>query len=157
MGYEDLYREYEERREKALAMGGKAKLDRRRNAGLLNARERLDCLLDKGSFLESGLFATSARPGDRDDTPGDGKLCGYGRIGGREAVVIANDFTVKGASSAATNMKKIAQMQRTATERGLPMVFLGESSGARIPDNMGGLGMGNLLANSPTQYRRLRE
>lgn len=157
MGYEDLYREYEERREKALAMGGKAKLDRRRNAGILNARERLDRLVDKGSFLESGLFATSARPGDRDDTPGDGKLCGYGRIGGREAVVIANDFTVKGASSAATNMKKIAQMQRTATERGLPMAFLGESSGARIPDNMGGLGMGNLLANSPTQYRRLRE
>lgn len=157
MGYKDLYREYEERREKALAMGGKAKLDRRRNAGILNARERLDYLLDKGSFLESGLFATSARPGDRDDTPGDGKLCGYARIDGREAVVIANDFTVKGASSAATNMKKIAQMQRTATERGLPMVFLGESSGARIPDNMGGLGMGNLLANSPTQYRRLRE
>ena len=157
MGYKELYREYEQRREKALAMGGKARLDRRRNAGILNARERLDYLLDKGSFLESGLFATSALPGDRDDTPGDGKLCGYGRIDGRDAVVIANDFTVKGASSAATNMKKIAQMQRTATERGLPMVFLGESSGARIPDNMGALGMGNLLANSPIQYRRLRE
>ena len=157
MGYEDLYREYEARREQALAMGGKAKLDRRRNAGILNARERLDYLLDKGSFLESGMFAASARPDDRASTPGDGKLCGYGRIDGREAVVIANDFTVKGASSAATNMKKIAQMQRTATERGLPMVFLGESSGARIPDNMGALGMGNLLANNATQYRRLRE
>jgi acetyl-CoA carboxylase carboxyltransferase component len=157
MGYKDLYREYETRREAALGMGGKAKLDRRRNAGILNARERLDYLIDKGSFLESGLFATSAKPEDRDDTPGDGKLCGYGRIDGRDAVVIANDFTVKGASSAATNMKKIAQMQRTATERGLPMVFLGESSGARIPDNMGALGMGNLLANSATQYRRLRE
>jgi acetyl-CoA carboxylase carboxyltransferase component len=157
MGYKELYREYEKRREKALAMGGKARLDRRRNAGILNARERLYYLLDKGSFLESGLFATSAVAADREDTPGDGKLCGYGRIDGRDAVVIANDFTVKGASSAATNMKKIAQMQRTATERGLPMVFLGESSGARIPDNMGALGMGNLLANSPTQYRRLRE
>jgi acetyl-CoA carboxylase carboxyltransferase component len=157
MGYKDLYREYETRREAALGMGGKAKLDRRRNAGILNARERLDYLIDKGSFLESGLFATSAKPEDRDDTPGDGKLCGYGRIDGRDAVVIANDFTVKGASSAATNMKKIGQMQRTATERGLPMVFLGESSGARIPDNMGALGMGNLLANSATQYRRLRE
>jgi acetyl-CoA carboxylase carboxyltransferase component len=157
MGYKDLYREYETRREAALGMGGKAKLDRRRNAGILNARERLDYLIDKGSFLESGLFATSAKPEDRDDTPGDGKLCGYGRIDGRDAVVIANDFTVKGASSAATNMKKIGQMQRTATERGLPMVFLGESSGARIPDKMGALGMGNLLANSATQYRRLRE
>jgi acetyl-CoA carboxylase carboxyltransferase component len=157
MGYKDLYREYETRRDTALGMGGKAKLDRRRNAGILNARERLDYLIDTGSFLESGLFATSAKPEDRGDTPGDGKLCGYGRIDGREAVVIANDFTVKGASSAATNMKKIAQMQRTATERGLPLVFLGESSGARIPDNMGALGMGNLLANNATQYRRLRE
>ncbi len=157
MGYEDLYREYEAHREKALAMGGKAKLERRRNAGILNARERLDYLVDKGTFLESGMFATSAKPEDRASTPGDGKLCGYGRIDGREAVVIANDFTVKGASSAGTNMKKIGQMQRTATERGLPLVFLGESSGARIPDNMGALGMGNLLANNATQYRRLRE
>ena len=157
MGYKELYEEYEQRREKALGMGGKARLERRRNAGILNARERIDYLLDKGSFLESGLFATSAIPADRADTPGDGKLSGYGRIDGREVVVVANDFTVKGASSAATNMKKIGQMQRTATERGLPMIFLGESSGARIPDNMGALGMGNLLANSPTQYRRLRE
>ncbi|MCG8542599.1 MAG: methylmalonyl-CoA carboxyltransferase, partial [Alphaproteobacteria bacterium] len=93
----------------------------------------------------------------RDTTPGDGKLCGYGKIDGRDAVAVVNDFTVKGASSAGTNMKKIAQMQRTATERGLPMIFLGESSGARIPDNMGAFGMGSLLANSPTQYRRLRE
>lgn len=157
MSYEELYREHDARREKALAMGGEAKLDRRRNAGLLNARERIDYLFDKGSFLESGMFATSARPEDRDTTPGDGKLCGYGSIDGRDAVAVVNDFTVKGASSAATNMKKIGQMQRTATERGLPLVFLGESSGARIPDNMGAIGMGNLLANNPTQYRRLRE
>jgi len=157
MGYDELYREHDARRDRALAMGGSAKLDRRRNAGLLNARERIDYLFDKGSFLESGMFATSARPEDRETTPCDGKLCGYGRIDGREVVAVVNDFTVKGASSAATNMKKIAQMQRTATERGLPLVFLGESSGARIPDNMGAIGMGNLLANNPTQYRRLRE
>lgn len=157
MSYDDLYREHERRRERALAMGGEAKLERRRNAGLLNARERIDYLLDADSFLESGMFATSARPEDRETTPGDGKLSGYGRIDGREVVLVANDFTVKGASSAATNMKKIAQMQRTATERGLPLIFLGESSGARIPDNMGALGMGNLLGNNATQYRRLRE
>lgn len=157
MSYDELYRELGARRDRALAMGGQAKLDRRRNSGLLNARERIDYLFDKGSFLESGMFAAAARPEDRETTPGDGKLCGYGCIDGREAVAVVNDFTVKGASSAATNMKKIAQMQRTATERGLPLVFLGESSGARIPDNMGAIGMGNLLANNPTQYRRLRE
>ena len=152
-----LLDEYEKRRETALAMGGEKKLERRRNAGLMNARERIDYLFDAGSFLESGLFAKSARPEDRDSSPGDGKLCGYGRIDGRDAVGVVNDFTVKGASSAAINMKKISQMQRTATERGLPLVFLGESSGARIPDNMGAFGMGNLLANNPAQYRRLRE
>ncbi len=157
MGYKELDEEFAAREEIALGMGGPERLERRRNAGLLNARERIDCLFDAGSFLESGLFAKSAVPADRETTPGDGKLAGYGRIDGREAVVVANDFTVKGASSAATNMKKIAQMQRTATERGLPLVFLGESSGARIPDNMGAYGMGNLLANSGTQYRRLRE
>ncbi|MCG8544845.1 MAG: methylmalonyl-CoA carboxyltransferase, partial [Alphaproteobacteria bacterium] len=157
MSYKDLEREYEARREKALGMGGSKRLERRRNAGILNARERLDRLFDAGTFLESGLFATSAIPEDRDTTPGDGKLCGYGKIDGRDAVAAVNDFTVKGASSAGTNMKKIAQMQRTATERGLPLIFLGESSGARIPDNMGALGMGNMLANNPAQYRRLRE
>ena len=157
MSYDDLYRDYERRREQALGMGGEERLERRREAGHLNARERIDYLLDKESFLESGLFATSAVPEDRATTPGDGKLSGYGRIDGRDVVLVANDFTVKGASSAATNMKKIAQMQRTATERGLPLIFLGESSGARIPDNMGALGMGNLLATNATQYRRLRE
>ena len=86
MSYEDLYREYDKRRDTALAMGGREKLERRRNAGLLNARERINYLFDKGSFLESGMFAASAKPEDRDTTPGDGKLCGYGRIDGREAV-----------------------------------------------------------------------
>lgn len=157
MGYDDLYREYDDRKKTALAMGGEKKLERRRNAGVLNARERIDYLADKGSFLESGLFAKSARPEDRESSPGDGKLCGYGKIDGRDAVIVVNDFTVKGASSAGTNMKKIGQMQRTATERGLPLIFIGESSGARIPDNMGAFGMGNLLANNATQYRRLRE
>lgn len=157
MAFDDLYKELAKREAEARAMGGEAKLARRRNAGVLNARERLDHLLDEGSFLESGLLAQSAVPEDRAKSSADGKIAGYGTIDGRDVVVVSNDFTVKGASSAATNMKKIAQMQRTATERGIPLIFLGESSGARIPDNMGALGMGNLLANNNAQYRRLRE
>ena len=157
MAFDELHKQYEARRAKAVGMGGAAKLERRRNAGILNARERIDHLLDAGSFIESGLFATSLYPGDRDKTPADGKITGYGRIGGREAAVVVNDFTVKGSSSAGTNMKKIAHMQRTSVERGIPMVYLGESSGARIPDNMGAIGMGTLLAGNPSQYARLRE
>ena len=149
--------EYEARREQALAMGGAEKLAKRRAVGIRNARERVAYLCDVGSFCESGLFATSAMEVDRDRTPADAKVCGYGRIGGREVGIVANDFTVMGASSSATNSRKIAQMKRVAIQRGLPMVFLGESSGARMPDTMGSRGMGTMLGNDPAQYRRMRE
>src|SRR6201999_1736568 len=107
-------------------------------AGVLNARERIERLCDAGTFVESGLFGTSAsNPSDRHSTPTDGKVVGFGRIDGRETAVAANDFTVKGASSSATNGRKLGHLKRVATARGLPMVFLGESSGARMPDHMG--------------------
>jgi len=157
MAHDDLLKDLEQRRVKALAMGGPDKLARRRAAGVLNARERLACLFDKDTFIESGLFGTSVLPEARDKSPGDGKITGYGKICGREAACVANDFTVMGASSAATNMKKIGQMKRTAVSRGMPLVFLGESSGARLPDNMGARGMGSLLALDPHQYLRQRE
>ncbi|MGZ5140499.1 MAG: carboxyl transferase domain-containing protein, partial [Burkholderiales bacterium] len=139
----------ERRRKHALAMGGPERLAKRRAAGVLNARERIEYLLDPGSFIESGLLATSAYPQDRERSPADGKIAGFGNIAGRPAAVVSNDFTVMGASSSATNMKKIGHMKRTAVSRGMPLVFLGESSGARLPDNMGARGMGSLLAQDP--------
>jgi acetyl-CoA carboxylase carboxyltransferase component len=155
---EKLDAEFAAREAKARAMGGPEKLARRKAAGVLNARERLERLCDPGSFIETGLFATSTSyPADRDRTPGDGKVAGFGRVNGREAAVLANDFTVMGASSGSTNGRKIAHMKRVATQRGLPMVFLGESSGARMPDHMGSRGMGTLLGNDGTQYVRMRE
>jgi acetyl-CoA carboxylase carboxyltransferase component len=156
--FDRLLDDYERRREQALGMGGAAKLERRRAAGLLNARERIDYLCDPGSFLESGLFGTSSsNPADRERTPADGKGTGFGRIEGREAAIAANDFTVMGASSSSTNGRKLGHLKRVATQRGLPMVFLGESSGARMPDHMGARGLSTLLGNDPTQYQRLRE
>jgi acetyl-CoA carboxylase carboxyltransferase component len=153
-----LLRDYDERLARARAMGGAAKLGRRKSAGLLNARERVAYLCDPGSFIEIGLFGTSAsNPADRDRSPADGKVTGFGRIHGREAAIAANDFTVMGASSSSTNGRKLGHLKRVATERGLPMVFLGESSGARMPDHMGARGMGTLLGNDPIQYRRTRE
>ncbi len=99
MAFEELLMEYEERRAKAVAMGGPEKLEKRRAAGLLNARERIDYLVDPGSFIESGLFGTSAAyEHDREKTPADGKVAGYARLGGRDIAVISNDFTGKGAS-----------------------------------------------------------
>lgn len=154
---ERLEREYAAREAQALAMGGPDKLARRKAPGVLDARERLDKLVDAQTFIESGRFSTSANPADRDRSPADGKIAGFGRIDGREVAVVSNDFTVFGASSGATNGRKIAHMKRVATERGIPLVFLGESSGARMPDHMGSRGMGTLLGNDGTQYRRMRE
>jgi acetyl-CoA carboxylase carboxyltransferase component len=153
-----LDREFQKRRSAALAMGGAAKLEKRQLAGVMNARSRIDRLFDAGTFSESGLFATSVHSReDEDRTPADGKITGYGKIEGRWAVVVSNDFTVLGASSGATNVRKVAHMKRVATQRGIPIVFLGESSGARLPDTMGARGMGLGLGNDPAQYQRMRE
>jgi acetyl-CoA carboxylase carboxyltransferase component len=153
-----LEREYGAREAKALGMGGPDRLARRAKTGVLDARSRVDGLLDPDSFIETGLFGvSSSRPEDRERSAADGKVAGFGRIEGREVAVVSNDFTVMGASSSSTNGRKIGHAKRVATQRGLPLIFLGESSGARMPDHMGSRGMGTLLGNDPTQYVRLRE
>src|SRR6201989_3018552 len=158
MSYETLLNEYEARRAKALARGGEDKYAKRTAAGVWNARERIDRLLDRDSFIESGLFGSSGvYPEQADETQTDGKIAGFGRIDGRDVAIVVNDFTVKGASTSATNSKKVGHMKRTAIERGMPLVVLGESTGARLPDAMGSRGMGQLLGNDITQFRRSRE
>lgn len=147
---------HEQRRAKALGMGGATALEKRRQLGVLNARERLDRLFDPGTFVETGLFANSIREADRERTPADGKISGYGKVDGRLAAAVANDFTVLGASSSTINSRKIAYTKEVATRNGMPIIFLGESSGGRIPDSMGARGMG-ASAMDPTQYMRTRE
>lgn len=158
MAFEALLQEYETRRAKALAGGGAEKYAKRKAQGMWNARERIAYLTDQGSFIESGLFGSSGiYPEQEDETQTDGKLAGFGRIDGRDVCLVVNDFAVKGASTSATNSKKIGHMKRAATERGMPLVLIGESTGARLPDAMGSRGMGLLLGNDNTQFRRLRE
>ena len=140
----------------AHAMGGPDKLAKRRARGILNARERLAVLLDPDTFIESGMHARGIRKEVADKTPADGKIAGYGRIGGREVAVVANDFTVLGATSSAVNGRKIRHMRETATRRGMPLVLLGESAGARMPDRMGAAGRA-MLGQDPNEYRRCRE
>lgn len=156
MAFEDKLDELRRREERAREMGGPEKLANRAAAGQLNARERIDHLLDKGSFRESGLLATSVPPEDRATTPADSKVSGFGRIDDRRVAVVSNDLTVKGASSAATNAKKIAYLKDKATRAGMPIVFLGESSGARIPDVMDAESMAQ-GGSDPQQYCRRRE
>lgn len=154
--FEEEIDEYERRTRHALAMGGPQKVSRHRDAGRLDARQRIDHLLDPGSFIEIGRFARGDRREDWDSTPADGKVCGYGRIHGREAAVVSHDITVKSASSSPINVKKMGHMRRTALTNGLPLVLLNESSGARIPDTMGAQGIG-ALGQDPHQFIRNRE
>lgn len=155
MPFEESLNELNTRKQIALAMGGEKKLAERKASGMLNARERIARLFDPGTFLESGLYAASSRAEDKAVTPADGKIAGFGRIHGREAAVIANDFTVKGASSANINIKKLKHIKQTARKRGIPAVFLGESTGARMPDVMGADSIGS--KDDPVEYQRMRE
>lgn len=153
MSTSDPRAEHEHRRQRALAMGGPAKLERRRAAGILNARERIDALLDADSWYEVGLFATSHLPEDADTTPTDGKVTGFGRIERRPVAVMAYDFTVKGSSSSRVGNRKMAYIKEQAARREIPVVYLAESTGVRMPDIMGGRGMG-MLEDGARMLRR---
>ena len=156
MPFEELLQQLRERTAKVLGMGGPDKLAKRKAEGHLNARERIDYLIDADSFIESGMFAVGVRPEVRHKTPADGKIAGFARIAGREIALVSNDFTVLGASSSAINMKKIKHVKQVGAKRGLPLVMLGESSGARMPDRMGSAGRAT-IAQDPAEYQRLRE
>lgn len=157
MAHERILAELDRRRDEARRMGGPDKLARRRERGQLNAEERAAALLDPGSLMEVGLLGQSAFEADAPSTPRDGKITGFGRIDGRDVGVVVNDFTTKGASTSATNSKKMGYIRRTCTEKGMPFLHVGESTGARLPDAMGSKGMGALLGNDVTQFRRTRE
>lgn len=156
MAHEKMLAEFEQARKKALGMGGPQKLAKRKAEGHLNARERLGTLLDEGSWVESGLFATSHRTEVRDRTPADAKIAGFGKVQGRHVAVVSNDFTVLGASSSVINGKKIRHTREVAAKSGMPLVMLGESTGARMPDRMGAEGRA-ILGQDANEYRRLRE
>lgn len=158
MAHETMLAELDRRRGAASRMGGPAKLAKRAERGQLDAEGRLKALVDEGSFLEVGLLgASGVFEADVADTPRDGKLTGFGRIEGRDVGVVVNDFTTKGASTSATNSKKMGYIRKVCTEKGFPFVHIGESTGARLPDAMGSKGMGALLGNDPTQFRRMRD
>ncbi|WP_299654072.1 carboxyl transferase domain-containing protein [uncultured Jannaschia sp.] len=158
MAHEDILDELDRRRAAACAMGGEEKLARRRERGTLNAEERLDALIDEGSFYETGFLGRSSFSAQAaGKSPRDGKITGFGTIDGRDVGVVVNDFTTMGASTGATNSKKIGYIRKTCTEKGMPFVHVGESTGARLPDAMGSRGMGQMLGNDTTQFRRMRE
>jgi acetyl-CoA carboxylase carboxyltransferase component len=141
MAFEKELKELEQRRAKALQMGGPAKIKKQHDRGRLTARERIDQLLDPGSFLEVGMLNHSDVSGMEDKTPADSKVGGYGKIDGRRVVVVSNDFTVLAATSSRIAGRKEGELKVLAARRGHPVIYLGEAGGARMPDIMGSAGL----------------
>ncbi|HKQ70672.1 MAG TPA: acyl-CoA carboxylase subunit beta [Polyangiaceae bacterium] len=127
----------------ALEGGGAARIDKQHEAGKLTARERIDLLLDPGTFVETGRFVTH-RAVDFDmqhqKVLGDGVITGYGSVDGRKVFVFAQDFTVFGGSLSGANAAKICRVMDLATEVGAPIVGLNDSGGARIQEGVESLG-----------------
>jgi acetyl-CoA carboxylase carboxyltransferase component len=141
MAFEKELKELEQRRARALQMGGIEKIKKQHDKGKLTARERIDRLLDPGSFLEVGMFNHSDVQGMEEKTPADSKVGGYGKVEGRRVVVISNDFTVLAATSSRIAGRKEGELKVLAAHRGHPVIYLGEAGGARMPDIMGSAGL----------------
>ncbi|WP_108661247.1 acyl-CoA carboxylase subunit beta [Acuticoccus kandeliae] len=141
------------RRDIRETMGGKQRIEKLHAQGLFTARERIDMLLDEGSFREMGTFTTAEAPEDRATTPGDGRITGFGTIAGRAAGVIADDATVKGASATPTSNRKADRIYRQALRAGHPLVYLGETRGSRLPDSLGSDGM-SLISDEAVEWTR---
>lgn len=132
-------RDLEKRNERALQGGGADRLKKHKEGGRLTARERLDVLLDPGSFVEMDRFVTHRCSNfDMADKkiPGDGVITGYGRINGRLVYTYAQDFTVFGGSMSRTQANKICKIFDMAMKNGAPLVGLNDSGGARIQEGI---------------------
>jgi propionyl-CoA carboxylase beta chain len=123
--------------------GGPERIQRQHDAGKLTARERIDLLLDRGTFFEVDPLVVH-RCHDfgmqRERIPGDGVVCGYGSIDSRMVYVFAQDFTVVGGTLSETNARKICKIMDLAMENGAPIIGLNDSGGARIQEGVASLG-----------------
>ena len=135
--------ELERRLEAARLGGGTERRERQHREGKLTARERVELLLDAGSFVELDALVTHRCRDfgmERQRIPGDGVVSGYGTIDGRLVYLFAQDFTVFGGSLSETNARKICKVMDLAVENGAPIVGLNDSGGARIQEGVASLG-----------------
>lgn len=134
-------KELHRRRARAQHGGGAERIERQHRSGKLTARERLEILLDDGSFVELDPFVvhrTTDFPLEK--IPGDGVKTGYGRIWGRKVYVFAQDFTVFGGSLSEAHAEKICKVMDLALKAGVPVIGLNDSGGARIQEGVVSLG-----------------
>jgi len=136
---EAIRRELEKRREEALTGGGQERVEKQHKEGKLTARERINLLLDQGTFVELDRFATH-RCTDFDMEKkkfyGDGVVTGYGKIEGRLVYVFSQDFTVFGGALGMAFADKICKVMDLAMKTGAPIIGLNDSGGARIQEGV---------------------
>ena len=135
----DILKELERRRGEARQGGGPERIAAQHERGKLTARERLDVLLDEGSFEEFDMFVEhrSAEFGmEKNKIPGDGVVTGWGTINGRLTYVFSKDFTVFGGSLSRAHAEKICKVQDMAMKNGAPIVGIFDAGGARIQEGV---------------------
>ncbi len=143
----------QELRDEAVAGGGAARIDAQHKKGKLTARERIDLLLDEGSFEEVGMLKVGrgGALGGQHVYPGDGVITGHGTIDGREVFVFSQDFTVIGGSLGEAHSQKICGLMDLAVKVGAPLIGLNDSGGARIQE-----GVDSLAAYGEIFHRNVR-
>ncbi|MCM3759818.1 acyl-CoA carboxylase subunit beta [Alkalihalobacillus oceani] len=133
----DHIQELEIRREKVQLGGGQKRIDAQHERGKLTARQRIDLLLDEGSFVELNPFIEHRSSAEGlAEGPGDGVVTGYGKIAGRLVFLFAQDFTVFGGALGEMHAKKIVNVMDLAAENGAPIIGLNDSGGARIQEGV---------------------
>lgn len=151
MNREEIYRQFEELDKRASLGGGVDKIEKQHASGRMTARERIDMLLDKGSFNELDKFVNHRCTNfgmEKKQIAGDGMVSGYGKIDGRLVFVYAYDFTAHGGSLSETNAAKIVKVQQLALKNGAPVIALNDSGGARIQE-----GVNSLAGYAPSSIR----
>ncbi|TNC47210.1 acyl-CoA carboxylase subunit beta [Rubellimicrobium rubrum] len=138
----DILHELEARRQAARLGGGEARIQAQHARGKLTARERIELLLDEGSFEEFDMFVTHRATEfgmERDRPAGDGVVTGWGTVNGRLVYVFSQDFTVFGGSLSETHAQKICKIMDMALRNGAPVVGINDSGGARIQEGVSSL------------------
>jgi acetyl-CoA carboxylase carboxyltransferase component len=151
--WHELVANLDSRRTTAEGMGGEERVERQHSLGKLTVRERLELLVDEGSWVEYGLLADSMDPTyEGRFLAADGAVTGVGRIEGRPVAVAAYDFTVLAGSMGRVGEQKIKRMRELALRERMPMVWLLDSAGARIQSQSGSTfaGMGDLFREQVT-------
>lgn len=137
-----ISQQLEERRNEARLGGGQARIDAQHSKGKLTARERIEVLLDRGSFEEYDMYKTH-RCVDfgmaEKQIPGDGVVTGWGTINGRPVYLYSQDFTVFGGSLSETHAEKICKIMDLAMQNGVPVIGISDSGGARIQEGVASL------------------